>query len=76
VNAEEMLEQLSASDDLVSSLDVGMAENAMSADEADILRELEGDKEKAPTRGEKGTGAPESTPRESAPPQREGPQAE
>jgi hypothetical protein len=43
VNAEEMLEQLNASDDLVSSLEVGMAESAISDDEAEILRELEGD---------------------------------
>lgn len=43
VNAEEILEQLNASDDLVSSLEVSMAESAMSDDEAEILRELEGD---------------------------------
>ena len=43
VNAEEMLEQLNASDDLVSSLEVGMAESAISDDEAEILKELEGD---------------------------------
>lgn len=43
VNAEEMLEQLNASDDLVSSLEVGMAESAISDDEAEILRELEED---------------------------------
>jgi hypothetical protein len=42
VNAEEILEQLGASDALVSSLEVGMAESAISADEAAILKELEG----------------------------------
>jgi len=47
VNAEEILERLGASDDLVSSLDVTMAESAMSADEADILRELEAPKAEA-----------------------------
>lgn len=48
VNAEEMLEQLAASDDLVSSLEVSMAETAISQEEADILKELQGDTEKAP----------------------------
>ena len=53
VNAEEILEQLSASDELVSSLEVGMAQTAVSDDEAEILRELEGEtadaqKEKSP----------------------------
>ncbi|MFQ5424838.1 MAG: hypothetical protein ACE5F9_12765 [Phycisphaerae bacterium] len=43
VNAEEILEQLSASDELVSSLEVTMAETSVSDDEAAILRELEGD---------------------------------
>lgn len=47
VNAEEILEQLGASDDLVSSLEVSMADTAMSDDEADILGELMGDKEAA-----------------------------
>lgn len=47
VNAEEILEQLGASDDLVSSLEVSMADTAMSDDEADILNELLGDKEEA-----------------------------
>ncbi|HVP13098.1 MAG TPA: hypothetical protein VMV94_18125 [Phycisphaerae bacterium] len=41
VNAEEILEQLGASDALVSSLEVGMAESSISADEAAILKELE-----------------------------------
>jgi len=48
VNAEEMLEQLAASDDLVSGLEVSMAETAISQEEADILKELQGDTEKAP----------------------------
>ncbi len=43
VNAEEILEQLAVSDDLVSSLEVSMAESALSDDEAAILAELEGD---------------------------------
>lgn len=47
VSAEEILEQLSASDDLVTSLEVGMAESAMSEDEADILKDLMGDSEEA-----------------------------
>ncbi len=47
VNAEEILEQLSASDDLVSSLEIGMAESAMSDDEAAILEELEEDNAEA-----------------------------
>jgi hypothetical protein len=41
VNAEEILEQLGASDALVSSLEVSMAESAISEDEAAILKELE-----------------------------------
>lgn len=43
VNAEEMLEQLSTSDELVSSLEVSLAETSISDDEAAILKELEGD---------------------------------
>lgn len=43
VNAEQILEELSASDDLVSNLEVNMAETSISDDEAAILRELEGD---------------------------------
>lgn len=43
VNAEEMLEQLSANDELVSGLEVGLAETSISEDEAAILKELEGD---------------------------------
>ncbi len=42
VNAEEMLEQLSASDELVSSLEMSMADTSLSDDEAAILKELEG----------------------------------
>ena len=51
VNAEEILEQLSASDSLVSGLEVGLAESSVSDDEAAILKELQGDgpaKEKSP----------------------------
>ena len=47
VNAEEIIEQLNVSDDLVSSLEVGMAESAMSEDEAAILAELEEDPSQA-----------------------------
>ncbi len=47
VNAEEILEQLGASDELVSSLEVGMAETVMSDGEASILNELMGDAEEA-----------------------------
>lgn len=50
VNAEEILEQLAASDELVTGLEVGLAQSAVSEDEAAILKELEGDapaKEKA-----------------------------
>ncbi|QDV92172.1 hypothetical protein RAS2_32860 [Phycisphaerae bacterium RAS2] len=43
VNAEEMLEQLSANDELVTGLEVGLAETSISEDEAAILKELEGD---------------------------------
>ena len=41
VNAEEILEQLAASDELVSGMEVGMAQSAISSDEAAILKELE-----------------------------------
>ncbi|MBI5764438.1 MAG: hypothetical protein HZA51_13025 [Planctomycetes bacterium] len=44
VNAEEILEQLTVSDGLVSDLEVGLAQSAVSEDEAAILKELEGDK--------------------------------
>lgn len=77
VNAEEMLEQLTASDDLVSSLEVNMAQSAMSDDEAAILRELEGgDEEKTPP--EKAPKETESKVAKSQAPARErsGPQAE
>lgn len=77
VNAEEMLEQLAASDDLVSSLEVSMAQTAMSDEEAAILKELEG--ASAPA----ASGMKESTPPtpqiakgEPAPRERSGPQAE
>lgn len=55
VGAEEMLEQLNASDDLVSGLEVGMAESALSETQADILKEFEA------------SDAPEKTAGESAP---------
>ncbi|MBN2562540.1 MAG: hypothetical protein JXQ75_16570 [Phycisphaerae bacterium] len=51
VNAEEIIEQLNVSDDLVSSLEVGMAESAMSDDEAAILAELEGDDAEVASKG-------------------------
>lgn len=41
VAAEEMLERLNASDDLVSGLEVGMAESAISDSQAAILAEFE-----------------------------------
>ena len=64
VGAEEMLERLNASDDLVSSLEVGMAESAISDSQAAILAEFDaidepvekektpGEKSRAPERGE------------------------
>ncbi len=48
VNAEEILEQLTASDDLVSGLDVSMAQAAVSDDEAAILKELQGPEPASP----------------------------
>ena len=60
VNAEEILEQLAASDELVSGMEVGMAQSAISSDEAAILKELE-----APV-AEK---SPEGAPSEAAPTQ-------
>ena len=67
VGAEEMLEQLNASDDLVSSLEVGMAESALSDTQADILAEFEAsdapaekaDKSPARADGEKSKSTPE-----------------
>lgn len=57
VNAEEIIEQLAASDDLVSGLEVNMAESAMSDEEAAILAELQGDDEKAaPPKGKEASG--------------------
>ncbi|MCA9254543.1 MAG: hypothetical protein KDA33_02850 [Phycisphaerales bacterium] len=41
VSAEEMLEQLNASDDLVSGFEVGMAESALTDAQAEILAEFE-----------------------------------
>jgi len=41
VNAEEILEQLAASDELVSGMEIGMAQSAISSDEAAIMKELE-----------------------------------
>ena len=73
VNAEEMLEQRAASDDLVSGLDVSMAETAISAEEADILKELQGDTAKAgddksPAKAEPGaTASRQSSQRERGP---------
>ncbi len=60
VNAEEIIEQLNVSDDLVSSLEVSMAESAMSDDEAAILAELEGDDTEAASKqtGAKAADAP------------------
>ncbi|MCG8405498.1 MAG: hypothetical protein MI923_09910 [Phycisphaerales bacterium] len=75
VNAEEILEQLNASDDLVSSLDIGMAESAMSDDEAEILRELEGDTPEKASTGKKQESASEAA-RSSEPEERERPQAQ
>jgi len=66
VNAEEILEQLAVSDDLVSSLEVTMAETAMSDDEAAILAELEGDEaEAAPQKDRKKTADPSTAETES-----------
>ena len=57
VNAEEIMEQLAASDELVSGLEVNMAETAMSDEEASILAELQGEDEKAaPQKGKDKTG--------------------
>lgn len=53
VGAEEMLEQLNASDDLVSSLEVGMAESALSDTQADILKEFEASDAPEPAVGER-----------------------
>ncbi len=47
VNAEEILEELSASDELVSGLEVGLAEASISDDQAAILKELEEKEESA-----------------------------
>lgn len=82
VNAEEMLEQLAASDDLVSGLDVSMAQTAMSEEEQEILKELEGEKAPANTVEERPAAAQEGARSRQAgapaPPakERSGPQAE
>lgn len=77
VNAEEMLEELAASDELVSSLEVNMAQSAMSAEEAEILKELEGP---TPSSAAEERKPPLSEPpvveRESNRPERAGPAAE
>lgn len=73
VNAEQILEELSASDDLVSSLEVNMAETSMSDDEAAILRELEGD---VPQEGESAKASSEAAPRETESGRRERGQAQ
>jgi hypothetical protein len=66
-NAEEILEQLGASDALVSSLEVGMAEASVSADEAAILKELEAGPTERTAGGEAGRigekAAPEAQPK-------------
>ncbi|OWY71597.1 hypothetical protein B7486_07890 [cyanobacterium TDX16] len=77
VNAEEMLEQLTASDDLVSSLEVNMAQSAMSDDEAAILKELEGgDEEKAPPEKAPAVGESQTAKTQAPSRERSGPQAE
>lgn len=77
VNAEEMLEQLAASDDLVSSLEVSMAQTAMSEEEAAILKELEG--AQSPTSSgttESAPPLPKAAKSEPTSRERSGPQAE
>lgn len=77
VNAEEMLEQLTASDDLVSSLEVNMAQSAMSDDEAAILKELEGgDEEKTPPEKAPAVGESQTAKTQAPSRERSGPQAE
>lgn len=77
VNAEEMLEQLTASDDLVSSLEVNMAQSAMSDDEAAILKELQGgDEEKAPPEKTPAVGESQTAKTQAPSRERSGPQAE
>lgn len=61
VNAEEILEQLTVEDDLVSGLEVGMAESAISDEEAALMAEWEkGEPEPGSRTGRAATGdAPE-----------------
>lgn len=73
VNAEEMLEQLNANADLVNGLEVGMAETALSDEQAEILKEFEatdaapeqGRSKLPPATGDRGAVMPE-TPTERA----------
>ena len=74
VNAEQILEDLSASDDLVSSLEVNMAETSISDDEAAILRELEG--ETSEGSGSAKASSSEAAPREAESGRRERGQAQ
>ncbi|MCZ6816477.1 MAG: hypothetical protein O7F76_07215 [Planctomycetota bacterium] len=74
VNAEQILEDLSASDDLVSSLEVNMAETSISDDEAAILRELEG--ESSEGSGSAKASSSEAAPRETESGRRERGQAQ
>ncbi|MCZ6681590.1 MAG: hypothetical protein O7D94_05000 [Planctomycetota bacterium] len=74
VNAEQILEDLSASDDLVSSLEVNMAETSISDDEAAILRELEG--EPSEGSGSAKASSSEAAPRETESGRRERGQAQ
>lgn len=74
VNAEQILEDLSASDDLVSSLEVNMAETSISDDEAAILRELEG--EPSEGSGSAQASSSEAAPRETESGRRERGQAQ
>ncbi|RIK68019.1 MAG: hypothetical protein DCC65_04090 [Planctomycetota bacterium] len=77
VNAEEMLEQLAASDELVTGLEVSMAQTAMSEEEAAILKELEGAQAPAATGTREATPpVPQTARSEPAPRERSGPQAE
>lgn len=60
VGAEEMLEQLNASDDLVSTFEVGMAESALSDTQADIMKEFEASDVPEKAAGEKSAPSSES----------------
>ncbi len=75
VNAEEILEQLTVGDDLVTGLDVGLAESAMSEEEEAILAEFEAaEPQAAPPQAREKT--PESPENSKAPEQREPGQAQ